>query len=174
MEGSMKGVKIILLLVATIFLSNLSFSFYLNLTPSQRKDLAKDWLEVAKSYEKNNKTKKAIVSYKHVYNLYPFSDEAKESQKILKEKYNVSIKTFSEESFEKYNVDLAKKYELKNYNYSVNAYLMAYDVSKKPDYLYQIALLYYKNGNTTKAKEFASKAIEAGFDKSKVKEELIK
>ncbi len=170
----MKGLKLSLLTLAFFVFVSWGFGFYLNLTPSQRKDLAKDWLEVAKAYEKSGKSKKAIASYKHVYNLYPLSDEAKEAQKVLREKYGVSIKQFDKASFEKYNANLAKEYEKENYKYSVNAYLMAYDVSGKPDYLYKAAIVYWENGQKDRAKDFATKAIQAGFDKSKVKEELLK
>ena len=170
----MRGLKLLLVILISFVFVSWGFGFYLNLTPSQRKDLAKDWLEAAKAYEKSGKAKKAIISYKHVYNLYPFGNEAKEAQRVLKEKYGVSVTQFDEALFENYNVDLAKKYEKEKYKYSVNAYLMAYDVSGKPDYLYKAALVYWENGQKDKAKDLALKAIQAGFDKSKVKEELLK
>lgn len=169
-----KTSKKLLIFTLIMFLgTSISHGFYLNLTPNQRKDLANDWLEAAKAFEKSGKTKKAIISYKHTYNLYPFGEAGKEAQKILKDKYNISLKE-TKKSFEEYNVKLAKEYEKTNYKYSVNAYLMAYDVSGNPEYLYKASLVLYNNNQTQKAKELAKEAVNKGFDSKKVKPELLK
>ncbi|MCX8029051.1 MAG: hypothetical protein N2712_03555 [Brevinematales bacterium] len=165
--------KVLLVFGIMFTIGYFSFGFYLNLSPSQRKDLANDWLEAGKAFEMAGKTEKAIISYKHTFNLYPFENAGKEAQKILKEKYNINL-SFTKQSFEKHNLELAKKYETSNYKYSVNAYLMAYDVSGKPDYLYSASVVLYKNNQKARAKELAQKAISEGFDKNKVNPEILK
>lgn len=165
--------RVVILVLTLIFFGYYAFGFYLNLSPSQRKDLANDWLEAGKAFEISGKTKKAIASYKHAFNLYPFGDAGKEAQRILKETYNVNL-SYTKESFEKYNLDLAKRYEKLNYKYSVNAYLMAYDVSNNPEYLYRASLVLYNNNQKNKAKELAQRAISKGFDRNKVKPELLR
>ncbi|MGC8767624.1 MAG: hypothetical protein ACP5QP_08030 [Brevinematia bacterium] len=156
-----------------LLISYLGFGFYLNLTPEQRKDLANDWLEAAKAFDMVGKSKKAIVSYKHTFNLYPFGEAAQEAQKILKEKYDIKV-SYTKESFEKYNLKLASKYEKENYKYAVNAYLMAYDVSGNPEYLYKASLVLYNNGMKNKAKELANEAISKGVDSTKVDPNILK
>lgn len=165
--------RVILLGILIFVFGLFSFGFYLNLSPSQRKDLANDWLEAGKAFESSGKTKKAVASYKHAYNLYPFGDAGMEAQRILSEKYNVSM-NFTKESFEKYNVSLAKKYKKINYKYSVNAYLMAYDVSGNPEYLYEASLILYNNNQKEKAKKLAQEAVANGFDEKKVNAEILK
>lgn len=161
------------LILGFLLISYLGFGFYLNLTPEQRKDLANDWLEAAKAFDMVGKSKKAIASYKHTFNLYPFGDAAQEAQNVLKDKYNIKL-SYTKKSFERYNLNLAKKYEKENYKYSVNAYLMAYDVSGNPEYLYRASVVLYKNGLKTKAKELASEAISKGFDSNKVDPNILK
>lgn len=165
--------KMLFLVVIVSFGISTSYGFYLNLTPTQRKDLANDWLEAAKAFEKNGKTKKAIASYKHAYNLYPFGEAGKEAQKILKNRYNINLEE-TKKSFEEKNVKLAKKYEKSNYKYSVNAYLMAYEVSNNPEYIYKASLVLYNNNQIPKAKELAREAINKGFNQEKVKPELLR
>lgn len=159
--------KVVMVGVLIFVLDYFSFGFYLNLTPNQRKDLANDWLEAGKAFELSGKTRKAVISYKHTFNLYPFGDAGKEAQKILKERYNISL-GFTKSSFEKYNLELAKKYEKSNYKYSVNAYLMAYEVSSNPEYLYRASLVLLESGQKEKAKKLAKEAVEKGFDKKKM------
>ncbi|MEN2998011.1 MAG: hypothetical protein ABDH28_03120 [Brevinematia bacterium] len=169
----MRKKVLISVVVLSLFLGYSSFGFYLNLTPDQRKDLAEDWLEAGKAFEASGKTKKAIVSYKHTYNLYPFGDSGSQAREILEQKYGISLK-FTKSSFEKYNVEIAKKYERSNYRYSVNAYLMAYDVSANPEYLYKASVILFKNNQKEKAKKLAQEAIEKGFDKNKVNPQMLK
>ncbi len=147
-------------------------AFYLNLTPSQRKVLSQDWLEAAKAFEKANKKNKAIASYKHAYKLYPFSDSGEEAKNKLNE-YGIKL-SYTKDEFLKLNLKQAKKYEsTSKYIYSVNAYLMAYEVSGDPEYIYKAGLVAYKNNNEKLAKDLVQKAIELGYDKSKVKKDLM-
>ncbi|MCS7299628.1 MAG: hypothetical protein RMJ37_06710 [Spirochaetia bacterium] len=166
-------IRLATFVLTLIFVGYYAFGFYLNLSPSQRKDLSNDWLEAGKAFESSGKTKKAIASYKHAFNLYPFGEAGKEAQRILREKHNISL-SYTKASFEKYNLDLARKYEKSNYKYSVNAYLMAYDVSNNPEYLYRASIVLYNNNQKSKAKELAQRAVSEGFDKNKVKPELLR
>lgn len=166
-------IRVIGIVIFSLVTVYFSFSFYLNLTPNQRKDLASDWLEAGKAFENSGKHKKAIASYKHAVNLYPFGESGKEAQRILKEKYKITLE-FSKSSFEKQNISLAKKYEKLNYKYSVNAYLMAYDVSGNPEYLYKASVILFDNNQKEKAKALAQEAIKNGLDPKNVNPEIIK
>lgn len=166
-------IRLATFVLTLVFVGHYTFGFYLNLSPSQRKELANDWLEAGKAFESAGKIKNAIASYKHAFNLYPFGEAGKEAQRILRETHNINL-SYTKASFEKYNLELARKYEKSNYKYSVNAYLMAYDVSNNPEYLYRASLVLYNNNQKSKAKELAQRAISEGFDKNKVKPELLR
>ncbi len=164
--------RVITIVVFSLVTVYFSFGFYLNLTPNQRKELSSDWLEAGKAFELSGKNKKAIASYKHAFNLYPFGESGKEAQRILKEKYKITLE-FTKDSFEKQNISLAKKYEKSNYKYSVNAYLMAHEVSKNPEYLYKASVILFNNNIKEKAKKLAQEAIKSGFDSKKVDPRII-
>ena len=139
---------------------------YDSLKPESRIILSESWVETGKGFLENQKMKDAKACFLYANELYPMGTNATEARKLLKDNFKVNLSYNPEKQF-KYFVKRAENYK-KDIDKQLNNYLMALEINQDKEILYKTAVLFFKQDNKEKAKEFLLKAVAAGLEKSKV------
>lgn len=172
----MKRKSLVLFLVISLFGFCISGfgRFYEKLTPEERKELARYWLEAGYAFESVGKKENARWSFLHTFILYPLGPEGKEALKILTEKYGMKLESDPDTLYKEY-INLSTKYiQEKKYNQAINALLMALEFKPQEPYpYYRLAYINYKYLNEKeKAKEYLQQAINLKFPEKEIDPEL--
>lgn len=162
--------KKLLLIVMVFMVVNLvgAKSFYDELDPSQRKAFSADWLDTGKAYLDSKDLKNAKACFIYSHELYPMGEAATEARSLLKDKFNKTVSYDADKSFAAF----VKRGEKLSGIKSINNYLMALEIKQDAEVLYKIALVYKELDEIDKAKSYAKRAIEAGYDASKIDDDL--
>jgi tetratricopeptide (TPR) repeat protein len=146
------------------------YTFYDDLSPAKRKELAKTWLDTGKAFYSAGKKNQAKASFLFSFYFYPMGSSSKEACALLKDYFN---ETLSYNSNQFFTIYMNRGKQLSKNSKKVNNYLMALEIKPgDPDANYETAKAYFDSGDKENAWIYLKKAIKYGYDTKKIPQKL--